>query len=202
MEFADVVAQRRMVRSFSTEPVDGAVLDAMLALAAKGPSAGNTAGTHFVVLNGPAETARYWDVTLPPERRDAFPWPRLLNAPVLVLPCGDQQAYVERYGEADKARSGLGAGADAWQIPYWHVDTAMAAMTLLHAAVDAGLGALFFGIFDHEPALAQALGIPSTVRPIGTIAIGHADGDDRLSKSARRGRPALEDVVHRGSWRG
>lgn len=202
MHFAEVVAQRRMVRSFRTDPVDGAVLDTMLALAAKAPSAGNTAGTHFVVLNGPTETARYWDVTLPQDRRDRFPWPRLLNAPVLVLPCGDRQAYVERYGEPDKARTGLGASADAWPIPYWHVDTAMAAMTLLHAAVDAGLGALFFGIFDHETALVDTLGIPPNVRPIGTIAIGHPDGADRLSKSARRGRPSLDTVVHRGSWNG
>jgi len=202
VEFADVVAQRRMVRSFRSDPIDAAVLDAMLAQAARAPSAGNTAGTHFVVLNGPTETARYWDLTLPPPRRENFPWPRLLNAPVLVLPCGDQQAYVDRYGESDKERTGLGAGAAAWAIPYWHVDTAMAAMTLLHAAVDAGLGALFFGVFDHEAAVAKEFNIPSSVRPIGTIALGHPDGADRASKSASRGRPSLDEIVHRGGWNG
>ena len=35
---------------------------------ARAPSAGKTQGWHLVVLEG-AETARFWDVTLPPERR-------------------------------------------------------------------------------------------------------------------------------------
>ena len=39
-----------------------------------------------------------------------------------------------RYAEEDKARTGLGAGADAWAVPYWWVDGGMAAMTLLLAA--------------------------------------------------------------------
>ena len=102
--------------------------------------------------------------------------------------------------DRDKAKTGLGESADAWAIPYWHVDTAMATMTLLHAATDEGLGALFFGIFDHEQAVCDALGIPSGVRPIGAVAIGWPDEADRLSQSAKRGRPPLDEIVHRGRW--
>lgn len=189
-----------MVRSYRTDPVDPDLVDHLLLLATKGPSAGNTWGTHFVVLAGPQQTARYWDLTLPEAKRANFPWPKLLNAPVLVLPCGDQSAYVERYGEADKRSSGLGESADSWTIPYWHVDTAMATMTLLHAATNEGLGALFFGLFDNEAAVCEALGVPGGVRPIGTVALGWPDGDDRVSYSAKRGRPPLDQVVHRGRW--
>ncbi len=88
------------------------------------------------------ETARYWDVTLPEAARAAFPWPGLLLAPVLLVPVGSPQAYVRRYAEPDKARTGLGAGVDAWSVPYWYVDTAFSAMVTLLAAVDEGLGAL------------------------------------------------------------
>lgn len=200
MSFTDVVRARRMVRSFLTDPVDPEILDEMLTLAAKAPSAGNTPGTHFVILEGAEQTQRYWDLTLSSERRARFPWPRLLNAPVLVLPCGDRNAYLARYSESDKSHSGLGASADAWQIPYWHVDTAMATMTLLHAAVEQGLGALFFGLFDNETAVSKAFGIPPGVQPIGTVAIGYPDNADRPSQSAKRGRPSLDDVVHRGEW--
>ena len=189
-----------MVRNYRTDPVAPELLDGLIDLARRAPSAGNTAGTHFVVLEGADQTRRYWDTTLPPERRQDFPWPGLLSAPVLVLPCGDADAYVARYGQPDKARTGLGEGADAWGIPYWHVDTAMATMTLLHAAVAAGLGALFFGIFDNESAICAELGIPESVRPIGTVALGYPAPEQRTSLSAQRGRPPLSDVVHRGSW--
>lgn len=199
MEFADVVRARRMVRNFGPDPVPAALVDDLISLAVRAPSAGNTWGTHFVVLEGD-DTARYWDLTLPTERRAEFPWPGLLVAPVLVLPCGDASAYVARYSERDKARTGLGDSADAWTIPYWHVDTAMATMTLLHGAVDRGLGALFFGVFDHEPAVCEALGIPDGVRPIGAVAIGWPADEQRTSKSATRGLPSLSDVIHRGSW--
>ncbi len=198
--FVATVRARRMVRNFLADPIDPALVDELLDLARRAPSAGNTAGTHFVVLEGAAQTRRYWDTTLAPERRAEFPWPGLLAAPVLVLPCGDADAYVARYGESDKARTGLGVGADAWGIPYWHVDTAMATMTLLHAAVAAGLGGLFFGIFDHEAAICAELGIPKSVRPIGTVALGYPAPEQRSSLSARRGRPAHQAIVHRGSW--
>lgn len=189
-----------MVRSYRADPVAPELVDAVLELAAKGPSAGNTWGTHFVVLEGPEHVARYWDLTLPSEKRESFPWPGLLIAPVIVLPCGDSSAYVDRYSEPDKARTGLGESADAWSIPYWHVDTAMATMTLLHAATNAGLGALFFGMFEHERVVCDALGIPATVRPIGAVALGWPADDDRRSLSARRGRPPADHIVHRGSW--
>lgn len=198
--FVATVRARRMVRNYLPDPVAPDLIDELLDLARRAPSAGNTAGTHFVVLEGPAQTQQYWDTTLPAERRADFPWPGLLSAPVLVLPCGDADAYVSRYGQPDKARTGLGEGADAWAIPYWHVDTAMATMTLLHAAVAAGLGALFFGIFDHEAAICTELGIPAAVRPIGTVAIGYPAPEQRTSLSAQRGRPDLSTVVHRGSW--
>lgn len=199
MEFAQVVRRRAMVRSFEARPVPVDVLERVLESTMRAPSAGNTQGLDLVVLEG-AETARYWDVTLTAERRDVFPWPGLLRAPVLVIPVGHPGAYVERYGEADKARSGLGDGVDAWTVPYWFVDSAFAAMVTLLAAVDEGLGACFFGQFEHEPAVKSALGIPAERRPVGTIALGWADDGDRPSFSSTRPRRSLDDVVHRGGW--
>lgn len=200
MDFADVVGARRMVRAFDPRPVPADVLERVLGLAARVPAAGNTQGLDLVVLEGP-DTARYWDVSLPPSRRRGFPWPGLLDAPVLVVPVGWPDAYVARYAEPDKARTGLGLGVDAWPVPYWYVDTAFSAMVTLLAAVDEGLGACFFGQFDHEPALKAALGIPADRRPVGTIALGYAAaGGDRRSFSATRPRRSLADVVHRGGW--
>lgn len=199
MEFEAVVRNRRMVRSFRTTPIDRSLILELLDLARRAPSAGNTQGTTFLVLDG-EDVGRFWDTTLAVDRRPDFPWPRLLEAPVIVLPCGDERAYVDRYAEADKASTGLGEDAEAWGIPYWHVDTAMATMTLLHAAVERELGALFFGLFGNEAGVAAMVGLPDGVRPIGAVALGWPDGADRASSSARRGRRPLDDVVRWGSW--
>ena len=189
-----------MVRAFDRRAVPGDVLDRVLDLAVRIPAAGNTQGLDLVVLEG-AETDRYWDISLPPDRRESFPWPGLVRAPVLLVPVGDPSAYVERYAEPDKAATGLGTTTDAWPVPYWYVDTAFAAMVALLAAVDEGLGACFFGQFEHEAALKAALGIPADRRPVGTIALGYADPhEDRQSFSATRPRRSLASVVHRGGW--
>lgn len=188
-----------MVRAFTGDPVEPAVLDGILELANHAPSAGNSQGWHFVVLEGPDQTRRFWDVTLPPERREGFAYPTLLDAPVLVLPLADAGRYVARYGEPDKAATGLGESEAAWPVPYWVVDTSFATMTLLHAVVDAGLGALFFGIFRNEAELLAELGVPEGLRPIGAVAIGHP-ADDRPGRSAARPRRPLSEVVHRGGW--
>jgi nitroreductase len=190
-----------MVRSFAATPIPADVLRRVLRAGLRAPSAGNTQGTDLVVLQGPDQTARYWDVTLTPDRRPTFPWPGLLRAPVLVIPFASREAYLERYREPDKARSGLGADADRWPVPYWFVDTAFAAMLIQLAAVDADLGALFFGIFDHQDALLAALDVPDGFEPIGTIALGYPDtAGDRLSQSAARPRRTLDQVVHLDGW--
>lgn len=198
-----------MTRAFATTPVDPQILDRMVDLASRAPSAGKTQGWHLVVLEG-ADTARYWDITLPGSRRVGFRWARLLDAPLLMLVLADPDAYVERYGEPDKIATGLGVSADAWPAPYWTIDASMAAMTLLHAAEDVGLGALFFGVFQREAEVRSTLGIPDRLQMIGAIALGHPhpdeSGSDRLhgsdtaGRSAARRRRPPDEVLHRGGW--
>ena len=199
MQFADVVRSRRMVRAFTEEPVAAEVLDRVLDLAVRVPAAGNTQGLDLVVLEG-RQTQRYWNASLSVERRESFPWPGLLVAPVLLIPVSSPTAYVARYGEPDKRHSGLGDGEEQWTVPYWYVDSAFSAMVALLAAVDEGLGAVFFGQFEHERAIGAALGIPADRRAVGTIALGHIAPEQRLSRSARRARRPVEQIVHRGGW--
>jgi len=210
-EFAEVVRARRMTRAFDTRPVPPGLLEQLVDLGSRAPSAGKTQGWHLVVLEGP-DTSRFWDITLPPMRRGAFRWKRLLDAPVIAIPLADPRAYVERYSEADKRASGLGAGTEAWPAPYWTVDTSMSVMTMLLAAEDVGLGALFFGIFRGERELRRILAIPTFMQILGAIALGYpapvesSSGSDDTNpggkgRSAPRARRTPDEIIHRGSWR-
>lgn len=188
-----------MVRAFTDEPVAPSVVDGLVDLARRAPAAGNSQGMAYVVLSGATETARYWDVALPPDRRVGFRWPGLVAAPVLVVVLARPDAWVERYAEPDKASTGLGSDLGAWPVPYWWVDAGMAVEHLLLGAVDTDLGACFFGLFEHEAAVLAALGVPDGWRAVGTIALGHA-APDEPGRSATRPRPPLDEVIHRGHW--
>src|SRR5258705_2077080 len=100
-----------MTRAFTRDPIAHGVLAAVVDAGRRAPSAGNSQGVAFVVLEG-ADTARYWDTTLPD--RASFGFPALLDAGALVIVLAHAQAYVERYAEDDKASTGLGEGADRW----------------------------------------------------------------------------------------
>ena len=187
-----------MVRAFTDDPVDDGLLDDMLDLGRRAPSAGNTQPWELLVLVGD-EVRRYWDATLPAARRADFRWPGLLLAPVLVVPYVRPEAYVERYAEADKAGTGLGTGAEAWPVPYWWVDGGALVENLLLSVTAAGLGACLFGQFDHEPAVRAAFGVPDGYRALGTVAIGHP-APAPPGRSANRPRPPIDGIVHRGRW--
>ena len=193
-----------MTRAFDGRPVAADLVDSMVELATRAPSAGKTQGWHLIVLSGD-ETARFWDATLPVERRATFRWQGLLTAPIIAIALADPDAYVQRYAEPDKVRAGLGESAESWPTPYWTVDASMSVMTLLLAAENLGLGALFFGVFNGEAALRTSLAIPEHLQMIGAIALGWPDADDRanavgagLSASRRRRQPG--EVIHRGGW--
>jgi nitroreductase len=207
-EFAEVVRSRRMTRAFDARPIDPAIIDHLVDLAARAPSAGKTQGWHLVVLEGD-QTAAFWDETLPAVRRDSFRWQRLLSAPAIALPLADAKAYVDRYAEPDKVQTGLGAGPAAWPVPYWTIDASMAVMTLLLAAEDVGLGALFFGVFRGERELRQRLGIPPGLELLGAVALGYpadpsgpvvADRSLGAGASSGRARRPVRQIIHRGRW--
>ena len=196
----NAIAQRRMVRSYTSDPVDAAVIDQVVASAYRAPSAGNTRSLELLVLTDDA-VAQYWDTTLLPQKRSSFPWPGLLAAPVLLIPYVDPSSYTDRYSEPDKVHTGLGEGVDAWPVPYWWVDGGAAVENILLTAVAHGLGACFFGQFEHEMTVRQTFGVPDNFRAVGTVAFGHADPDSgRSSGSSRRQRRGTEETTHQGRW--
>jgi nitroreductase len=205
VEFRDVLRRRRMVRRFDPDrPVPRAAVDAVLYAAQRAPSAGFSQGWDFVVLLDAADRQRFWDATREPDLPDDAPVDSWLTgvsaAPVLVLCLSDPDTYLDRYAEPDKGWTDRDPAR--WPVPYWDVDTGMAAMLMLLAAVDEGLGALFFGIpaVRHEQ-VRRAHGIPESRRLVGVVALGH---ELRRTEGSSRTRPrrSTGEVVHWGYFGG
>jgi len=197
MEFREVLKRRRMVRDFDGREVPADVVERLLASAARAPSAGFTQGWDLLVLEGREQTGRFWESSTPPDGgRARARWPGVLRAPLLIVPLSSEAVYRARYSETDKESSGL--GEIPWPVPYWHVDAAFASLLVLLAAIDEGLGALFFTVSDPA-GLRAAFAIPESHVPVGAIAVGYPR-PDRLSKSLARGRRPLDQMVHRGRW--
>src|ERR1700737_902924 len=195
MEFQDVVRKRRMVRSFERQALPREVVERILTNAQRAPSAGFSQGWAFLVLDRDADTRRYWDA-VGPDERDSFGWQDLFNAPLLIVCLSNKSAYLDRYAEPDKGW--LDRSESHWPAPYWDIDTGMAAMLILLSAVDAGLGALFFGVPPEKIELLRtAFGIPAELNPIGTVAIGYAKANDPPSPSLKRGHRSAQEVIHR-----
>jgi hypothetical protein len=76
----------------------------------------------------------------------------------------------------------------------------MAALLVLLAAQEDGLGACFFGVPpDRWPALFAAFHVPETLSPVGVVSLGYPAPDLR-SPSLKRGRKPLTDVVAYNSF--
>ena len=200
MEFQDVVRHRKMVRSYSTEPVDPAVVDLALHNATRAPNAGFSQGWAFLVLDTPDDVRRFWAATADdvdhPDRWLAG----MMTAPVVIVPCSSKAAYLSRYAESDKGW--VDQDESRWPKPFWDMDTAMASLLILQTATDAGLGSCFIGVPpDKDAAVRAAFGIPDDFDPVGVVTIGHAATSEGAAGSpTRRARKPVADVVHRGHW--
>lgn len=190
-----------MVRQYDPDrPVPEALVRACLANAIRAPSAGFTQGWDFLVLSTPEQRATFWGATTDPDAPVDSWLAGVRTAPVLVLCLADRQAYLDRYAEPDKGASDRSEAR--WPVPYWDVDTGMAALLILLTAVDHGLGGCFFGVPPqrHE-ALKEAFGVPSGRRVVGVVSIGYAAPGPK-SPSLRRGRRGVEQVTHWGRFGG
>jgi nitroreductase len=196
MEYREVLRRRRMVRDYTDEPLDPEVVERILASALRAPSAGFSQGWEFLALTAPADRERFW----PFVPTSLAPAPGLRKARLVVVPMADKQVYLARYAEPDK--SWQDRAEEHWPVPYWHIDTGMAALLMMLTAIDEGLGSCFIGILpEHLPPFKAEFGIPDRLEPIGAVTVGHRPQDLPRQGSAfsRRRRPR-EEIIHRGQW--
>ena len=186
-----------MVRDYTDEALSAETVEKVLASALRAPSAGFSQGWGFLALRQPPERARFWRLVA---FMDEFP--SMQKAPLVVVALSNKSVYLDRYAEDDK---GWADRSEAhWPVPYWDIDTGMAALLMLLTAVDEGLGACFIGIQPEQiPAFRAEFGVPEEFNPIGAVIIGYrAERAGPPGSGVTRRRRDPGDVIHRGHWGG
>ena len=196
MQLSEVVRRRRMVRAFTAEPVPWEAVERLLRTAQRAPSAGYSQGISFVVVTGDEGRRAIAGLAGKSWYTAAGHRPFISQAPVQIVVCAGEEVYRARYREPDKRKGD--EGQRDWPVPWWYVDAGAALMLLLLAVVDEGLQGAFVGVRDPG-ALAAYLGIPPGTIPIGVVLVGHG-APDKPSRSLRRGRRSLPEVLHRERW--
>jgi len=174
MELMEALRTRRAVREFTHAPVEGPVIEALVAAAILAPSAMNLQPWAFAVVPGTARLRAFSDpikqqvaAHLPADSPLAghLADPRFEifhGAPVLVVVC---------------ATDGGSQSAE---------DCCLAGESLMLAAHARGLGTCWIGLarpWLNLPAVKAELGIPAGLVPVAPIVVGHPQG--RTAATAR-----------------
>jgi nitroreductase len=174
MEFSQVIKKRFMCRSYQDREVPGEVLERILNLAVRFPSAGHTQPQEFIVIRN-----RKTKINL---ARAALEQWYISEAPLVIVVVSDTRRSKARYGPR---------GEQFYSI----IDGAFAAMLVMLSAINEGLGAGFVAAFDDEQ-VRSVLGLPQAIRPIGIIPIGYcAETPEKLARLNR------EEIIHYEQWK-
>jgi nitroreductase len=184
-----------MSRSFDGTPVDLAWLEDRCADALWAPTAGNAAGVRLHVIDA-THVKEFLEVATDAQWRETSRrYEGLSRAGAVVLVTSRPEDYLARYAESDKSTSGL-SQRDAWPLPYWHTDAAMATMALLLLLEESGWQATIWGNFRHDAAVREWAGLGED-ELFASVLIGRGDANDVRSSSLERDVPARRERVRR-----
>ena len=198
---ATTLSRRRSCRSFVDRKLPEGLILELIDKARRTPTAGNSQGVEFLVLDEKSAVDDFWKVSFSGRDKSNFPFPGLFRAPVLIIPFGVPSMYVERYKEDDKNYTNLGEDTKEWKVPYWLTDAAFATMALQLLAIENQLETCFIGLFDREERIKENFSVPQSYEALGVLILGYPDIEEvAVGGSQKRERRPLGEVVHLGSW--
>jgi nitroreductase len=171
VETWDAIRSRRNVRSYDQGAIAPQDMDRILEAARRAPSAGNQQAWDFVVCTDPEQLARLARV-----------------GPAAGHVAGSAASIALVAPISDDARS-----RDLVQF-----DLGQAAMSVMLAAADLGIGSAHAGAHDQELAR-RLLGFPEDRFCAVLITLG-VPADRPLTPVERPDRRPFDEVVHRGHW--
>jgi nitroreductase len=171
METWDAIRARRATKEYATRPLADNDLERILEAARRAPSSGNKQGWDFVLIRDRGQLEKISKV-----------WPgaaHIANAAAavgLVGPITD----------------------DMRQTAYINYDLGQAAMSMMIAAADLGIGSRTASVQEYDLA-AEVLGLPDDRRLNWLLGLGYP-GDRPLKPIENPDRKPLEEIVHHDRW--
>jgi len=206
MEFKTLMESRRSVNFFDpARPVSEDELKEMVRLAGLSPSSFNLQPWNLVVVRSPEAKARL--------RKRAWDQPKVTDAPVVLIVCGDREGYKEGNKTVEQvweswvkngymkpeqrgwfmdAIKGL-YGADATRsLAFGAKNSAFFGMSLMLAAKELGIDTHPMDGFDHDGVVEEFKIPPNFFVPM-LIAVGHFDQTKTLLP--RNWRKPYDEIV-------
>jgi FMN reductase [NAD(P)H] len=196
MEFKEILRRRRMVRAYRPDSVPRETLERIVGTVRRAPSAGFSQGQRLVVVTDPELRKAIADASGEEFYVEQGFEPWISGAAALVVVCTREEDYHDRYRQPDKL---VGDAEIVWPVPYWYADAGAAAMLVLLAAVDEGLGAGVFGVPSEAMSrVRELLHVPDDVAIVEIITLGVPGDDtasDRLSSRGTRPQRPFAELV-------
>lgn len=182
MEFFDVVAERRSIRSFNGNQVPGELLEKCLNAARMAPSGSNAQPWRFLMIRSPERLAALAEA--------GFGQPCLGTAPVVAVLLGDRGVYKKRLRRAKELADMGAVNSETVEIIEKRYkaakesrdvhDKAIALNCMLAgehyvmAAAAQGLGCCWVMLFDADK-VSAALGLEKDNFPVALLPTGYYD---------------------------
>jgi len=167
--FLDLVKQRYSVRSYLDRAIEEEKLMYVLEAGRLAPSAANYQPWHIIVIS--KEEKRK-------ELATTYPRPWLIQAPVVLVICGDHSVAWKRADGKD----------------HTDIDAAIIVDHMTLAAAEVGLGSCWICNFDAGKA-SEILELPANIEPIVILPIGYS-GSGLEDNSRHLKRKSMEEIVH------
>lgn len=171
METWDAIRARRATREYDTKPIAEYDLERILDAGRRAPSSGNDQRWDFILIRERDQLERLSHVW-----RGAGHIANAAAAVGLVAPFSDDLR--------------LTAGIN--------YDLGQAAMSMMIAAADIGIGSRTAAVHDYELA-SEVLGLPADRRLTWLLGLGYP-GDRPLKPIKNPARRPLEEIVHHDRW--
>lgn len=163
MEIFECLKSRRSVREYDDKDVPDDLIGRILSAGVKAPSAGNVQPWEFVIVRDKITKSKLKDAALGQNH--------VMNAPVLIIICADEEKSGRRYGDR---------GKDLYCIQ----DTAACTQNMLLAGHALGLGMCWVGAFEEEK-VAEILELPERLKPVAILTIGFPLPHQVIRKSTK-----------------
>jgi len=169
----EVIKSRRTIRKFTEEDVSDETVRKIIEAGMLAPSAGNMQSWEFIIVRD--KTTKY------SLSQEALGQPHVLESPVTIIVATNTKIAEKKYGSRGRE-------------VYCFVSAGAAIQNMLLMAVSLGLGAAWVGSFK-ERSVQEILKLPTEIRPVGIIALGHPVETPDMPK-----RRAYKEMVHNEKW--